>query len=81
MTELTNLEKFRMLRANQREPKAKCLKCGELSELEEFYAGSYVDEAYGAPKLHKVYRLLTTCCKSEDYITEDEMEEGKDNES
>ena len=55
------------------DPKYRCLKCGGLAELKKIYAGSYSDDAYGAPKIHKVYRQVTECCSSEDY---DEIEEG-----
>lgn len=54
-------------------PKVKCLVCGEEASLIEIYAGSYQDDVYGAPKIHKVYRKVTKYCKSEDY--EEEIEE------
>ena len=71
--EITSLEQIRIIRdIEARESKVKCLVCGEEANLIEIYAGSYIDDAYGAPKRFKMYRQVTACCKSEEY---DEIKE------
>ena len=58
--------------APEHKEKVICQVCGEETELVEIYSGSYYDDAYGARKLHKVFREVTACCKSTDW---DEIEE------
>jgi hypothetical protein len=53
----------------------RCLKCGGITQLVKRYLGSYQDDAYGIPKLDRVYGMVTQCCNSPEYQTQDEITE------